>query len=318
VSMLTLYKNEVFPLLQKRGFVGTVATAEKKLERGTCWAHAKGKDGELHVRVLGYFDMGSGLSTRIEESLDIDVELRESAIAALRNRLTGVITAIDQEQAAAPVRKVMSLEDSLVALLERLRKKQGGLPIRVQAEGRGFAVERGTETIRVDRAELFTLVHYLWQDAAFTPGRDPTYAVREVELTTYILELAKRDQDEARALYLLIFGAYMTHLDAKSPLWHLFEKPVWAAQHLNSASTGTHLIRRALPHAADGPVVDRMAAISTILVAIHSMHQNDKGYEGSMESLNNLTGLLNHSTSPYLREAAWLLNRVLSTRRTKK
>jgi hypothetical protein len=91
----------------------------------------------------------------------------------------------------------------------------------------------------------------------------------------------------------------------------LFPKPVWAAKHLNVGSTATSLIRRALPHAAKGSLVDRVAALSTIDVALSSVHDSDPRFAETMATLRDLTTSMANATFPILREIAWLLEREM-------
>ena len=315
VSMLTLYKNEVFPLLVERGFVGTVARSEKKLARGQCFAHASGQAGVLDVAIDGYF-AAPGFKTAFAEKLDVVPAERDAAIRALRKRMLAVLDAIEADDAASPVREVTSLADALHALLERLAKRLGGTITRVEQKGRTLVVHAPGHPAPVvaDRAMLLTLANDLWGDAAFPAGRDSRYAVREVELAGYIAQLAAVDAEEARALYVHLHTAYATHFeaDASNPIARLFPTPVWAAKHLNTGATATSLVRRALPHTTKGTLTDRVAAFSVITTALISLNTSDAGFGDMNAELDKVIGATAGEKAPLLPEAAWLLQKERS------
>jgi hypothetical protein len=313
--MIAMYGREIFPLLVESGFRGTVATSEKKLVRGRCWAHASGKDGALVVQIQGYFSPGSGIRTRIAEKLDVPPAERGRAIADLRARVRRVLRAIDDEQRAAPLVPAKSLAEALKALFDRKGSALRVAVTRVERRGRTFALyARGRrKAVIADRTMLLTLVRALAGGRVFERGRNPRYLLHDIELVAYIEKLAEVDVDEARALYIHFYSAYQTHLasDETRPLAKLFPKPVWAAKHLNVGSTATSLIRRALPHAAKGSLVDRVAAPSTIDVALSSVHDSDPRFAETMAALRDLTTSMANATFPIFREIAWLLEREM-------
>ena len=231
--MLTLYRNEVFPLLVERGFAGTVASSEKKLARGQCWVRASGRDGALAVRIEGYFGT-PGLKTMLDEKRDVAPPDREVAILTLRDAVRATLDTIEAEQRANPIREVTSLPEALHALLDRVAQRLGGKITRVETNDRTLLVQVAgrAEPVRGDRAMILTLLRDIWGDAAFPPGRNPRYAVREVELAAYLGQLATIDEEETRALYVHLHSAYETHFaaDASNPIASLFPAPVWAAR----------------------------------------------------------------------------------------
>jgi hypothetical protein len=214
--------------------------------------------------------------------------------------------------AGRPFVRVETLEEALKALLDRKGKALRIAVTRVQRRGRTFTVHARTrkKPVVADRTMLLTLVRDLAGDRVFVRGRDPRYLLHAVELLPYLELLAKVHVDEARALYVHLHSAYATHFsDRTHPMAKLFPKPVWAAKHLDVGSTATSLIRRALPHAARGSLVDRVAALSTIDNALSSAHPTDTRFAETFAALRELTAQMAKGKIPILREIAWLLDR---------
>jgi hypothetical protein len=269
------------------------------------------------VRIEGYFGT-PGLKTTLDEKLDATPPDREVAIRTLRDAVRAALDTIEAEQRANPIRDVTTLPEALHALLDRVAQRLGGTITRVEANDRSFLVRVAgrAEPVRGDRAMILTLLHDIWGDAAFPAGCDPRYAVREAELAAYLGQLAAIDEEETRALYVHLHSAYQTQFapDASDPIASLFPSPVWAAKNLNASASATRLIRRALPHAADGTLTDRTAAFSVIATAIGSTNDSDAGFAGMQKELRALLTTATRDEAPLLREVAWFLARELESR----
>lgn len=212
--------------------------------------------------------------------------------------------------AEAPSKAAQGLAGALESLLVWVKRDRAfrGLDIAsVTASGRSFDVRlRGRKGgIRVDRTELVTLLRDLRGGKWSEDGRDLRYALHGEELDAYIAELAKKSVDDARALFVHVCSPY--DLPEKDhALRHLFPKPLYATKKLDAAASGAALLKRALPHAASGDVVDRVAAAWIVQSTLSDVACDSKAKE-TFASLAPLVESLAKHKSPILRECGWLL-----------
>jgi hypothetical protein len=176
----------------------------------------------------------------------------------------------------------------------------------VTLTGRVLSVTLKNKQVRADRLALITLVRDLWGDALTKTGRDPRYIVMGDEFDNYVGIVADQGKNDARALYVHIEGPYELPLPKEHRLHELFPKPLFATKGLNEAASAGALVKRALPHARKGTLVDRLAAIRAIDDATWSCSYHHQA-EAILAEVGLLVDELARSDSPLLKEASWLL-----------
>ena len=206
-----------------------------------------------------------------------------------------------------------SLTTALKWVLDEMAQELAPLAITgVRRHGRAVrvTVRERKEAITGDRLALLTLVRDLWGEEAFG-FKLPRYLVQEQAFLEYVAQIAEGSRAEARALYVHINGADELPLPRGHRLAALFPKPLFATRGLAEAASGGAMIRRALDHAKKGSLVDRLAAIHTIDLAVPDAAHHNKARE-ILASVEDLAMRLSQSKSPLLKEAGWLLHRKCS------
>lgn len=220
-----------------------------------------------------------------------------------------------------------SLADALRALLEaapretyepsfipyarssQKRVKLAGLPIRrVEVHGRTVQVHCRSRRApyRGDRTAILTLMRDLWGDELVLRCHDPRDLAQEDQTCGYIDALRRVSPGDARLVYAHIFFDEYMQTDVR--LAGLFAKPLFAWKRLNEAASAGALVKRALPHAATGSVLDRVAAARAIDIALAGAWSH-RDWDMMGASLGKIANDLAHDDAPILRECGWLLAR---------
>jgi hypothetical protein len=315
-KLLSMYRSQIFPLVKAAGFEGKAEKAVKRIGRGVFEARAReltGKDekGDLWVFIGGEF--GESSETFLSETFKARSNNPRRVIADIERKVQEALQKLANLNIDPAVVETKDIAEALRALLERTTKSLPGVSVeRIETLGREFVVHvRGhVEPVRADRTALLSLLRPLYGDEPFT--RNVGARGRELlrwdpnETLVYLECLSKIDPDEARAVFVHLFGAYAIPLPKDNRLGGLFPKALFATKHLVEASSAGAMLKKAIPHALEGSLIDRVAALQMIDAAVSQVN-NHRDRDELLASLKQLVTKLSNDASPLIREAGWLL-----------
>jgi hypothetical protein len=179
---------------------------------------------------------------------------------------------------------------------------------RIEAVGRTFVVRCANRRApcRGDRTAILTLMRDLWGDELVLACHYPRDLAHEDETCGYIHALRRVDPKDARLVYAHIF--FDQHMQNDERLAGLFPKPLFAWKSLNEAASAGALVKRALAHVTKGSVLDRVAAIRSIDIALAAAWSH-RDWDAIEASLREIAQDLSRAAAPILRECGWLLAR---------
>ena len=308
-SVLAEYKRLVEPILREAGFAGRTQKLESKPGRGELVANFGKRRDELYAILSGtdgrsFFSWASTTWTKRDKPDTLAKKMSEHVKAVKK----GLALIARMDFASAPPPK--TLTDAMHALLEWLSKDSDFRKIgvtKVVARGRTFEILlRGRKSpIRADRTAIAGLLRDLRDGKLAARGRDLRYALHGEELDAYVALLAKKDVDEARALWVHLCSPF--DLPAKGhALARLFTRPLYATKSLNVGASAGAVILRALPHTAKGSLVDRVAAIYVVGMLFTHARTHAKADE-IRNAVKALTTSLAAERSPLLRDCGVML-----------
>jgi hypothetical protein len=317
-TLLALFRLKVFPLLEEAGFEGNAARCVRGagtagvIATATVPRNAKDPAGELRVTISPVW---SG-PFYVHEHIRAMPTQRDAAIQKL---ITAVRKAIRKIGSIPPAKEAAPSLDaalrSLLTAMPRARWKPRLSPLRIQRveEKRRqlSVVHAGRKRPSVaDRTTLLTLMRELWGEPFVRGVQDPRFELSytlEEELADYVAQLRLQSEEEAQAVFVHFWGS----ATGEHPnLRRLFAKRPAVGKILDEASSGGALVRRAIPYARKGRLVERVAAIHSLNTALNDAWRH-RDAEGILESVRDLASELAEEEAPLLRECGWLFGPML-------
>jgi len=163
----------------------------------------------------------------------------------------------------------------------------------------------GRRPCRGDRTAVITLMRDLWGDEVLR-CHGPRDLAQEDEACDYLHALREVSAADARIVYAQLFPDRWMQSDER--LAGLFPKPIGAWKRLDEAASEGALVKRALPLAAKGVVLERVTAIQHIDVALSGAWRH-RDWDGMEVGLRTLCASLARASAPVLRECGWMLEK---------